>query len=135
MGCHADTHTQAYLQSPHFALWRKEIEGAAPGGSGVSCASCHMPRVDHRSAEGKRVLVQHNQNESLQPNEKMIRSVCMRCHGLGFSIDALADPALIAANFRGRPAAHVRSLDMVAQRLQELDAKRRNRAAAADPAK
>jgi len=135
MGCHADRHTQAYLQSPHFALWRKEVEGTAPAGSGVSCASCHMPRVDHRTAEGKRNLVQHNQNENLQPNEKMIRSACMHCHGLGFSIDALADPALIAANFRGRPSLHVRSLDMVVQRLQELDAKRRSQASSGAAAK
>jgi formate-dependent nitrite reductase cytochrome c552 subunit len=132
IGCHADPHTQAYLQSPHFALWEKEQRGEAPAGSGVTCAGCHMPRVDHRSAEGKRMLVQHNQNENLQPNEKMIRSVCMNCHGLGFSIDALADPALIATNFRGRPAAHIRSLDMVVQRLKDLDAKRRERSNAAE---
>jgi hypothetical protein len=135
MGCHADRHTQAYLQSPHFALWRNEVAGTAPAGSGVSCASCHMPRVDHRTPEGKRNLVQHNQNENLQPNEKMIRSACMHCHGLGFSIDALADSALIAANFRGRPSLHVRSLDMVVQRLQELDAKRRGQASSGEPAK
>ena len=52
----------------------------------------------------KRTLVQHNQNDGLQPNEKMIRPVCMSCHGLGFSIDALA----------GKKVA---SLDMVRKRF------------------
>ena len=85
-----------------------------------------MPRIDHRSPEGKRTLVQHNQNDNLRPNEKMLRSVCLNCHGLGFSIDALADPALVARNFQGQPSRHIRSLDMVAERLRELEAKRRS---------
>jgi nitrite reductase (NADH) large subunit len=123
-GCHADRHTQAYRDSAHHELWRRESAGAAPAGSGVSCATCHLPRIHHRGPEGRRILVQHNQNDNLRPNEKMLRTACMNCHGLGFSIDALADEALIAANFRGRPLSHVRSLDMVAQRLMELEDKR-----------
>src|SRR5690606_18596322 len=110
----------------HYELWRKELAGTAPAGSGVSCATCHMPRVDHRSPEGKRTLVHHNQNDNLRPNEKMLRSVCMNCHGLGFSIDALADPALVGANFKGRPQIHIRSLDMVQERLEALAEKRSN---------
>jgi hypothetical protein len=125
VGCHADDHTKAYEGSPHHQLWRKELAGEAPAGSGVSCASCHLPRVAHRAADGKRTLVQHNQNDNLRPAEKMLRPVCMNCHGLGFSIDALADPALVAANFRGRPRSHVLSLDMVGQRLKELEARRK----------
>ena len=125
-GCHADSHTRAYERSLHRALWVKELAGELPAGSGVSCATCHMPRIDHRSPEGKRTLVQHNQNDNLRPNEKMLRSVCLNCHGLGFSIDALADPALVARNFQGQPSRHIRSLDMVAERLRELEAKRRS---------
>jgi hypothetical protein len=132
MGCHADDHTQAYVDSPHHALWRKELAGEAPAGSGVSCASCHLPRIAHRSPEGKRTLVQHNQNDTLRPNEKMLRPVCMNCHGLGFSIDALADPALIATQFRERPRAHIQSLDMVVQRLKELDEKRKRNSTGRD---
>ena len=40
-------------------------------------------------------IVQHNQNETLRPNEKMIRTVCLNCHGTSFSIDSLADDELI----------------------------------------
>lgn len=118
LGCHVDRHSLAYERSPHAALWKKELAGVAPAGSGVSCASCHLPRVDLRLVDlGMKVtLVQHNQNETLQPNEKMIRPVCLECHGLAFSIDALADRALVQSNFTGRPSRHVPSLDMAAER-------------------
>ena len=53
----------------------------------------------------------------LKPNEKMIRPVCMSCHGLGFAIDALADRALIERNFDGQPEVHVESMDLVKRRL------------------
>ena len=42
----------------------------------------------------------------------------MQCHGLGFSLDALADENLLRNNFNGRPKAHVKSLDMVEERLR-----------------
>ena len=129
VGCHRDEHTNAYERSPHFALWKKELAGELPAGSGVSCASCHLPRLEHRAADSgaKRILVQHNQNDNLRPNEKMIRPVCMSCHGLAFSIDALADTKLVADNFAGAPRVHVKSLDMVAQRVKEVEEKRRRR--------
>ena len=60
--------------------------------------------------------VQHNQNWNLRPNEKMIRPVCMNCHGLEFAIDALADPELIKSNFSGQPSKHVESVDWVLER-------------------
>ncbi len=65
------------------------------------------------------IMVQHNQNLVLRPNEKMIRPVCMQCHSLAFSIDALADPALIDNNFSDRPAKHVPSIDWALQRDQD----------------
>ena len=68
--------------------------------------------------------MKHNQNDNLRPNEKMIRPVCMTCHGLGYSMDALADAKLTMDNFSGKPGAHVQSLDMVARRLKEMEAKR-----------
>jgi len=110
LGCHADAHSSAYRDSPHAALWERELSGDGAPGSGVSCASCHMPRLNSESHG--RILVQHNQNDNLRPNEKMIRTVCLDCHGLEFSIDALADEALIEVNFKGRPKAHIESIDM-----------------------
>jgi hypothetical protein len=127
VGCHDDEHTRAYMTSTHYVLWRRERAGKADAGSGVSCATCHLPRIEHRDAEFdlERVLVQHNQSESLRPNEKMVRSVCLACHGLQFSLDALADRKLIGRNFAGRPAVHVRSIEMAQRRAAEHEAQRR----------
>jgi predicted CXXCH cytochrome family protein len=109
LACHDDAHSRAYIGSPHEVLWTREIAGNSRPGTGVSCATCHLPR-DER-APGT-VLVEHNQNATLRPNEKMVRTVCLRCHGLAFSLDALADTALIRTSFRGWPAHQVDSIEM-----------------------
>lgn len=106
ISCHDDSHTNSYAASSHFALWQDEITGIAANGTGVSCATCHMPRDE----EGH---VQHNQNDNLRPNEKMARSVCMNCHGLQFTLDALADPDLKNNCYSTTPKSTVRSLEMV----------------------
>lgn len=104
LSCHDDQHSLAYLDSPHYELWQKEVEGEMPEGTGVSCASCHMPREDMDVSEWmSRVVVHHNQNATLTPNEKMMRPACLNCHGLEFSINALADRPLIDNNFNGLP--------------------------------
>lgn len=114
--CHNDTHTQNYSSSKHAELWQQEQAGLLPAGSGVSCATCHMPREEHSEFGEKSVRVQHNQSFNLRPNEKMIRPVCMSCHSLSFSIDALADPTLIKNNFNGLPAQHIPSIEMAIER-------------------
>ncbi|MBL6763588.1 MAG: cytochrome c3 family protein [Verrucomicrobiae bacterium] len=119
LSCHADEHSLAYKRSSHFALWQDETAGRLPSGSGVSCATCHMPRIEHKDVTGTRTLVTHNQSFNLQPNEKMIRTACLPCHGLGYVIDALADVQLIKTNFRGEPSRHIESLDWVRRRISE----------------
>ncbi|WP_416900015.1 MAG: ammonia-forming cytochrome c nitrite reductase subunit c552 [Minwuia sp.] len=114
-GCHADEHTKAYFDSPHYTLWQAELAGEGAPGTGVSCASCHMPKTETRD----RVATNHNQNDVLRPNEKMIRPVCMDCHGLRFAIDALADADLVQRNFQGRTARHVESIDWAVRRVSE----------------
>jgi formate-dependent nitrite reductase cytochrome c552 subunit len=116
LGCHQDKHSLSYKASAHYQLWRAEQHDAEKTATGVSCATCHMPRLPKQHADSTRVLVQHNQNDNLRPNEKMLRSVCMQCHGLKFSIDALADTDLVQANFNGEPALHIESLDMAERR-------------------
>lgn len=115
LGCHSDTHSLAYASSRHAESFEAERRGAGPPGSGVSCATCHLP--EQSSDDGQRIT-QHNQNDNLRPNEKMIRTVCNRCHGLGFSIDALADAALVRSNFNRAPTVHVVSLEMAARRAE-----------------
>lgn len=123
LSCHDDGHARAYKASPHFALWHEEVQGRGPKGSGVSCATCHMPRIEYLTPEDEtRTLVQHNQNDNLRPNEKMIRSVCLSCHTLQFSLDALADGALVTRNFMGLPKHHVDSIRMA------LEAEKRGQA-------
>ncbi len=101
LNCHDDEHSRAYERSPHFRTWVAEVSGKAPVGSGVSCATCHLPR--HKDPANGRVVVDHNQNGNLRPRDKMIRDVCENCHGAGFSINALADPQLVRQNFTGSP--------------------------------
>jgi len=121
-GCHDDTHTLAYADSPHHELWKKELSGELPDGSGVSCATCHMPRIEFDVNDWlTRVMVDHNQSANLSPNAKMIRSACLQCHGLEFSIDALADQRLIDNNFSGRPSVHVGTMDLAAAEKERRD--------------
>ncbi|MEO0445105.1 MAG: cytochrome c3 family protein, partial [Verrucomicrobiota bacterium] len=103
--CHTDSHSTGYVDSPHHQLWKLEVSGVLPVGSGVSCATCHMPREERRDevTNEVRVVVQHNQNANLTPNEKMVRSVCNQCHGLQFTLDSLADRSLIDTNFSSPP--------------------------------
>jgi len=117
LACHNDEHSTTYKDSPHFALWTAELAGDVPPGSGVTCATCHMPQTE----KGDMVLTNHNQNDTLRPNEKMIRPVCMSCHGLGFAIDALADPALVNNNFLGQPNRHIESIDWALNRVEPPD--------------
>ena len=116
LACHADGHSKAYQNSPHSRLWQSEMVGDGKPGSGVSCASCHLPREARRVSGDQQIVVQHNQNANLRPNEKMIREVCMRCHSLAFAIDSLADRDLVRRNFAGPPGRHVHSIDMALSR-------------------
>lgn len=121
LGCHADDHTLAWEASSHAALWRAESAGEAPAGSGVSCATCHLPRLEQRDGT---VRVAHNQNDTLRPGDKMIRPVCMDCHGLGFALDALADEDLARTNYDAAPSTSVDSIHFAAELRWELEGKR-----------
>lgn len=121
ISCHDDNHSRAFDKSPHAHRWQQVQAGALAVEQGVSCATCHMPRINFEVNDWtSRVMVEHNQSATLSPNSKMLRPVCLQCHGLGFSLDALADKALIDKNFTGQPKVHVDSMD-----LAEQDNKRR----------
>ena len=126
LSCHKDEHSLAYKQSSHFELWQHELSGEAAAGSGVSCATCHMPRIE--DSNGK-VTVNHNQNWNLEPREKMARSVCMNCHGLGFTLDSLASPESVSSCYATTPAEHVPSIEMARKWFEEKSRKKANRSA------
>src|SRR5690606_38770307 len=98
----------------------------------VSCATCHMPVVAERISEFDLVPdhVQHNQSATLRPAEKMLRPVCLRCHGLGFATDALADTALVRRNLKGPPAVQIQSIRMAVDRDAAIRLERQQQAAA-----
>jgi len=123
--CHADEHSKAYKASPHFRLLNEELKGQAAKGTGVSCATCHLPKEIVKIGDIQKTIVQHNQNLNLRPTQKMMRGVCMNCHGAGFSLDSLVDKELVRNNFSEQPAKHIESLDMVEKRLRN-DSKKEN---------
>ena len=108
LGCHADKHSLAWKQSKHAELWRKDAN------TGASCATCHMPRSWDKDKGNASVM--HNISSMMRPQEKMLRPVCMSCHGYGFSLRALSDAALIDNNFSGNPAPLHQTLEWVAAR-------------------
>lgn len=108
LNCHDDRHSTSYSKSPHALT----LDLADPQQQ-VTCATCHLPSVKTGKDQWQ---IDHNQNTNLRPNEKMIRSVCMDCHGLSFTINALADRELINRNFAGQPAQHIPSVDWARQR-------------------
>lgn len=127
LGCHSDAHSLAYKASSHFDLWERELQGIGEANTGVSCATCHMPRVEKDVSDWlSRVVVEHNQSEFFAPNSKMIRPVCQSCHGLPFSIDALADSKLISNNFQGLPTLHVDSVDLARKDAQRHEQRQSN---------
>ena len=113
--CHDDDHTRAYFESPHRVLWEAELRGEADPGTGVSCATCHMVKDERRG----RITTSHNQNDNLRPNEKMIRTACLDCHGLDFSLNALADTELVRRNFAGQPNVQVESIEWAVRRIPD----------------
>jgi hypothetical protein len=119
LGCHDDRHSRGYRATRHALLWAREVSGRGAPGTGVSCATCHLPRVVVRSRGASVTRVEHDQGANLRPRDKMLRTVCLRCHGLGFAIDALADGDLVGRCFNGRPARHVDSPAMAARRAEE----------------
>lgn len=107
--CHADTHSKNHERTEHARLWKADPSGQ----SGASCATCHLPRI----ARGDASRVQHNQNDTLRPNEKMVRPVCANCHGVAFALASLADEKSIASNFDEPPAGPPEGIRLVRKRL------------------
>lgn len=123
--CHADDHSLAYQNTSHAGLWVAELDGEGPTGSGVSCATCHLPRLIGDDG----VFVNHDQNASLRPNETMARQVCLSCHSLEYSLSALADPAGKASCYGNEPEVRIESVQMAHDWFEKQDAKRRARKA------
>lgn len=111
--CHDDAHSRAYLDSPHGRAWRAGPAAPRPAATAVTCATCHLPRVERRDEAGRRVAVDHRNTQTLRPPDRMARSVCLRCHGLPLALASLLDERLVESNFNGRPARSAEAIAMV----------------------
>lgn len=114
--CHSDEHSLAYPGSAHERAWQAELDGLAPEGTGVSCATCHLPRILHGKGAAAITSVLHDQSANLRPSSRMAREVCQQCHGLEFALDALSDPAQTAGCFDTPPSMRHGSADMIRER-------------------
>ena len=83
-----------------------------------------MPRI----AKGDSVWVNHDQNAGLRPNETMAREVCQNCHGLEYSLSALADPELVETNYDRAPSETIKSVQMAHDWFEQQRKKREARA-------
>ncbi|MEM8868606.1 MAG: cytochrome c3 family protein [Verrucomicrobiota bacterium] len=123
LNCHNDDHSLAYKNSMHYQTFLEAQSGARPADGGVSCASCHMPRVERSEFGESFTVVEHNQNATLRPNDKMIRTSCMQCHGLQFTLNSLSDEDLIQRNFQGRPTVFNDSLELAREEKLKAEAR------------
>jgi len=112
LGCHGDRHSRSFKGSKHGRQFFSET-GARPSATGVSCATCHMPRVRLNGERDGRVVVNHNNSWTLLPRDRMVKQVCLGCHDLEFSIDSIFDERLIQNNFQGTPVKRHETLKMV----------------------
>jgi len=58
--CHNDEHTNNYNKSKHYKLWKNELSGHSEAGTGVTCATCHMPKVERNN----NIIVNHDQTSN-----------------------------------------------------------------------
>ncbi|MEM9538155.1 MAG: cytochrome c3 family protein [Cyanobacteria bacterium P01_E01_bin.42] len=118
LSCHNDTHSLNYVKSKHGLLFAEAKLLPAPTADLVSCATCHLPR---QQVEGtKTVFVNHNNTYNLLPRDRMVKDVCMNCHGLEYSYNSIFDDELVEANFNAPPTQYLETFDMV----KDLEKKR-----------
>jgi predicted CXXCH cytochrome family protein len=118
LGCHDDPHSRAYRDSKHYRDFSDRPAARRPGPDDVTCATCHMPRVRIEEAGKARVAVNHDNGKWLHPRSRMANAVCLRCHGLDFTLSNLFDDGTVARNFGVRAASHHPTTAM----LEALDA-------------
>lgn len=111
--CHSDTHSVNYGKSYHAELFAADHNLPRPSASAVSCATCHLPR--HRSGGGEDAvtLVNHNNTYTLLPRDRMVKDVCMNCHGMEFSYNSIFDDELVEHNFDRPPTLSLETFDLV----------------------
>ena len=114
--CHNDTHSLNYQNSKHAQLFAADSSPPRPSSTGVSCATCHLPRHTVKQSDGvESAWVNHNNTFTLKPRDRMVQEVCMNCHGVEYSYNSIFDDALVEANFDQPPSLSLQTFDLVRQ--------------------
>lgn len=111
LGCHADTHSLNYARSKHATLFAADQSLPRPSAASVSCATCHLPR--HSPEDSAAIWVNHNNTYTLLPRDRMVKEVCMNCHGVEFAFNSIFDDALVEANFARPPEHTLQTFDLM----------------------
>ncbi|MBP0026905.1 cytochrome c3 family protein [Roseofilum sp. Guam] len=109
--CHDDTHSLNYGDSKHGSLFAASVRLPRPSPDLVTCATCHLPRTVNENTNS--VFVNHNNTYTLLPRDRMVKDVCMNCHGLEYSYNSIFDDELIEGNFHHRPQQDLDTLKLV----------------------
>ena len=118
--CHADNHSLNYKNSPHAQIFREIGTLPRPNEHSVTCATCHLPREESDEA----ILVNHNNTYTLKPRDRMVKEVCMNCHGLEHAYNSIFDDELVEANFARPPTQKLPTFQLV----RDLEQKRSSKA-------
>ncbi|MGD1906706.1 MAG: multiheme c-type cytochrome [Leptolyngbyaceae cyanobacterium] len=111
--CHNDTHSLNYENSRHAELFAADRSLPRPSSSSVSCATCHLPRHGLEKGDSTITQVNHNNTYTLLPRDRMVKEVCMNCHGVEYSYNSIFDDALVEANFDQPPSLSLETFDLV----------------------
>ena len=112
LSCHNDTHSLNYKNSQHAKLLFAEGQLPRPSEQSTTCATCHLPRQTVEGGES-RVIVNHNNTFTLKPRDRMVKEVCMNCHGMEYAYNSIFDDALVESNFARPPTQTLETLEMI----------------------
>ena len=59
------------------------------------------------------MVVNHNNTFTLLPRDRMVKEVCMNCHGMEFAYNSIFDDDLVESNFARPPTLSMDTLKMV----------------------
>jgi hypothetical protein len=113
LSCHNDTHSLNYENSRHAELFAADKSLPRPSSASVSCATCHLPRHEMGTGDNTFTLVNHNNTYTLLPRDRMVKDVCLNCHGMEYSYNSIFDDDLVEANFDAPPTLALETFDLV----------------------
>ena len=107
--CHDDNHSLNYQNSPHAKIVANVSSLPRPNQQAVTCATCHLPRTE----VGETVLVNHNNTYTLLPRDRMVKDVCLNCHGVEHAYNSIFDDEIVEANFASPPTQKMETFELV----------------------